>query len=326
MAKTRTIVYPENEEPVRIDRFVAASFPDFSRSQIKKLIEENSITCNKNPVLKASHKITSGDKLSIIIPDPEDMNVVPEDIPLDIIYQDKDLVVINKAPGIMVHPAGRIVSGTLVNALLFHLKDLSGINGVLRPGIVHRLDKDTSGVMLIAKNDRSHRHLAGQFETRTITKKYMALVWGIFTKPEGVINRSIARSKSDRKIMVSGSEGRESITHYSVREEFEYLTLLDVQPKTGRTHQIRSHFSSIGHPVFGDTLYKGRNQRLADLTTGKRTIATKMLKLMQRQALHAEEIVFVHPSNQTKMSFSAPVPGDFEEILVILRKEKDLNK
>lgn len=324
MSRKNTITIPEDHDPVRIDRFIASLFPELSRSTIKKLIAKNSISCDRFKALKASHKVITGDIIKITIPDPEEYRAKAENIPLDILYQDEDIAVINKDPGIIVHPAGNIVSGTLVNALLFHLKDLSGINGVLRPGIVHRLDKDTSGVMLIAKNDKSHRHLAEQFESRTTTKMYLSLVWGTLTKREGVIKRAIARSKSDRTIMVSGTRGRKSETRYSVREEFTYLSLLEIYPKTGRTHQIRTHFASIGHPVFGDAVYRGRNGRLTSLTTANRTEAQRLLKLMPRQALHASEISFLHPSDNRDMRITAPVPDDIAGIIDIVRSSAEI--
>ena len=326
MPTTRTILVPRKLGELkpqyfpRLDRFLASSFPDLSRSQVKSLIISGSVLCNNNLVVKPSNKVTPGDTITITLPEPVEHSIEPENIPLDIMYQDDELAVINKPAGMMVHPAGLIVSGTLVNALLFHLNDLSGINGVLKPGIVHRLDKDTSGIMLVAKNDHSHRHLAAQFETRTIEKMYSALVWGLFAEREGEITKSIARSTSDRKKMVSGIRGKESKTRYIVREEFEYLTLLDVYPKTGRTHQIRSHLASAGHPVFGDALYRGRNRRLANLTTSERTEASRLLKLMPRQALHAAEIGFIHPTTHEKLRFAAPIPGDFANVLEILKK------
>ncbi len=318
MSRTRRIVFPNGLPPDRIDRFIAISLPEYSRSHIKHLIKNNSVLCNTFPV-KPSHKVMSGDTVTIAVPDPVPLLIKPENIPLDILYQDTDIAVIIKSAGIVVHPSGPVISGTLVNALLYHLDNLSGINGVLRPGIVHRLDKDTSGVMVIAKHDRSHRALSDQFANRTIEKLYTALVWGTFSKNEGVISKPIARSTSDRKKMVSGTKGRKSETHYKVREEFSFLTLLDVVPKTGRTHQIRSHLSSIGHSVFGDSLYKGRNRQLSHLTTQDRMKAQQILNGLPRQALHASEIEFLHPAAKKSMRFKAPLPADMAEILKLLR-------
>jgi 23S rRNA pseudouridine1911/1915/1917 synthase len=317
MSRTRRIVYPNDLPPDRIDRFIAISFPEYSRSHVKHLIKNNSVQCNTFPV-KPSHKVLSGDIVTIAVPDPVSLLIKPENIPLNILYQDRDIAVIIKSAGMVVHPSGPVISGTLVNALLYHLNDLSGINGVLRPGIVHRLDKDTSGVLVIAKNDRSHRALSDQFASRTVEKLYTALVWGTFLKNEGVIYKSITRSTSDRKKMISGTLGKKSETHYKVREEFSFLTLLDVMPKTGRTHQIRSHLSSIGHPVFGDSLYKGRNRQLSHFTAGDRIQAKQMLSGLPRQALHASEIAFLHPTAKKSMRFKAPLPADIEETLKML--------
>jgi len=310
----RKITVPQDAEPARIDSFLAGELPEMSRSQIKQLILDASVTCRGGAV-KPSSKVGAGDEITVEIPEPVEPDILPENIPLDILYQDGDIAVVNKQAGLAVHPAGRIVSGTLVNALLYHIKDLSGINGVLRPGIVHRLDKDTTGVMVIAKNDASHRSIAAQFESRTTRKSYTALVWGIFDSQNGEIEKSIARSRSDRKKMVSGTRGKQSKTLYSIIKEFEFLTLVNAHPRTGRTHQIRSHFSSIGHPVFGDELYRGRNRRLSGLTVPERSFAVRLLKNFRRQALHAAELSFEHPSTHERVEFSAPLPEDFRHLL-----------
>lgn len=319
-ATTTTITYPSDAPPVRIDRFLADRLTGLSRSHIKRLILDKTVLCNGEPV-KPSHKTGPGDIITVTIPAPEPIEVPPENIPLDILYQDADIAVINKPAGIIVHPAGTIMTGTLVNALLYHIDQLSGINGVLRPGIVHRLDKDTTGVMLIAKNDRSHRHLAGQFESRSIEKQYIALVWGHFPEPEGIITKSIARSRSDRTKMVSGHLGRKSATAYRVIREYDFLSLVEAEPRTGRTHQIRSHFASIGHPVFGDRLYRGRNRRLDGLTAAERSFAARLLQVFLRQALHANGITLEHPSTGERIAFTAPPPADLAGILEILNRE-----
>jgi len=314
------VIFPVGRQPARIDRFLAESLPGISRSQIKQLIIDGAVVCNDRKV-KPGYRAAPGDAVCITLPEPAESEICAERIPLDILYQDSDIAVINKPAGMIVHPAGKAVSGTLVNALLYRLDDLSGINGVLRPGIVHRLDKDTSGVMVVAKNDRSHRHIAAQFEARLVSKRYAALVWGTFPSGSGVIEKAIARSRSNRSKMVSGAKGRESVTRYAVRNEYGFLTLIEAHPKTGRTHQIRSHLASIGRPVFGDALYRGRNRRLAGLTAGERVLASRLLKLLPRQALHAEYISFTHPATQEPVDFSAPLPGDFKTVLDILEKQ-----
>ena len=314
MSRLLKIEFPTDRQPERIDRFVANSFPDYSRSHIKQLITINSVLCN-NVTVKPSHKVAPGDIVTVTIPEAVPLEIVPENIPLEIFYQDDDIAVIQKPADLIVHPSGPIRSGTLVNALLYHLDNLSGINGVSRPGIVHRLDKDTSGVMVVAKNNRSHRSLGDQFAERTIEKHYTVLVWGVLSSNTGVISKLISRSRSDRKKMVSGAEGKESVTHYTVRDEFEYLTLLDVMPKTGRTHQIRSHFASVGNPVFGDSLYRGRNRQLSHLTSNERSVAQELLSQFPRQALHAATLSFMHPTSKKIMQFEAPLPDDMAKIL-----------
>jgi 23S rRNA pseudouridine1911/1915/1917 synthase len=322
MPEKKTIMIPSCLKSERIDKVLAGAFPELSRSQIQRLIENGSAFYSGRPVMKSSHKITGGSELTLIVPEPVPLDIVPEPIPLEILYQDDDIAVINKPAGLMVHPAGRIMTGTLVNALLYHLNNLSGINGILRPGIVHRLDKDTTGVMIVAKNDTAHRQLAAQFENRAIEKIYKALVWGHFETSRGVISKPIARSASNRKKMVSGTRGKPSETHYKVCESFPYLTFLEIYPKTGRTHQIRSHFASIGCPVFGDAMYRGTARRAAHLTAQERTEAHQLLKTIHRQALHAAEITFTHPRTNERSRFSAPLPEDLELLLELMRKAK----
>ncbi|MFC1730188.1 RluA family pseudouridine synthase [candidate division KSB1 bacterium] len=326
MDSKRTIQFPADRQPERVDRFLAGTLPELSRSAIKQLIVDSSVLCNGKAV-KPSYKASPGDNFEITIPEPKSMEVAPENIPLEILFQDEDIAIINKSAGMMVHPAGAVAAGTLVNALLYHLQDLSGINGILRPGIVHRLDKDTTGVMIVAKNDRSHRYIAEQFESHRVSKKYLALVWGAFDPAQrnGAIHRSIARSTSDRKKMVSGNRGRKSTTLYRVRREYEFLSYIEAFPKTGRTHQIRSHFASIGHPVFGDSLYRGRNRWLTPLSVQERALAVRMLKQLPRQALHAAEISFEHPSTHDQVIFSAPLPADFMNILSILEQSAEIS-
>ncbi|MFC1492417.1 RluA family pseudouridine synthase [candidate division KSB1 bacterium] len=321
MDKKLNIKVPDGTTLERIDSYLAANFPELSRSQIKYLISDGMIQSNGTPV-KPSTKVHPGDFLSVILPEPVESTIKAENIPLDIIYQDEDIAVVNKPVDMMVHPAGNMYSGTLVNALLYHIDNLSGINGVLKPGIVHRLDMDTSGVIVIAKNDQSHRHLQEQFEYRTMQKTYLAVIWGCPDKKEGEIDKAIKRSKRNRQKMISGEHGKESLTLYKVIEVFRFLSLLEVYPRSGRTHQIRTHMASIGHPVFGDNMYRGRDQRLDGLTSKDRQSAEKLLSSFPRQALHAQQIVLFHPSTEEEMVFSAPLPEDMENLLKVLRREE----
>ncbi len=321
MERKLDITVPKETPLKRIDSYLSMNFPELSRSQIKYLIADGMVLRNAEPV-KSSTKVHPGDSLSVTLPEPVESTIRPENIQLDIMYQDDDIAVINKPSDMMVHPAGNKNSGTLVNGLLYHINNLSGINGVLKPGIVHRLDMFTSGVIVIAKNDQAHRHLQEQFEYRTMQKTYIALIWGIPAKKEGEINKSIKRSKTHRQRMVSGDHGKEALTMYKVIEEFKFLSLLEVYPRTGRTHQIRTHFASIGHPVFGDGLYKGREPRLTGLSNPDRKSAVEMLDNFNRQALHAHKIVLFHPTTEEEMEFSAPLPEEMEKLLYFLRKEK----
>ncbi|MFC1513404.1 RluA family pseudouridine synthase [candidate division KSB1 bacterium] len=319
MPITKTIVFPGDIPPARLDSFTAISLKEISRSQIKNLIQSGMVKCGGNVINKPSYKLSQGEKIIVTIPDPVETSVKKENIPIDIIYQDKDIAVINKQTGLTVHPAGKILSGTLVNALMYHIKDLSGINGELRPGIVHRLDKNTSGLIIIAKNDISHRIIAQQFEERTIEKKYIALAWGIFQSNTGEITKSITRSRVNRQKMISGRSGKQSKTLYRIIEEFDFLSLLELYPKTGRTHQIRSHLESIGHPVFGDDLYRGRKRRVTNLYTNEKILANRLLKMTTHHILHAAEISLTHPSSGDRVTFKAEMPEDFANILNELR-------
>jgi len=246
----------------RLDLFLAGKELNLSRSRIQKLIEERKITVNDKKV-KSHYKIKGDEKILIEIPPPERLSLEPQDIPLDIIYEDKDLLVVNKPAGMVVHPAGGNYEDTLVNALLFYCKDLSGINGVLRPGIVHRLDKNTSGLLVVAKNDFAHTNLAGQLKDRTLTREYAAFCWGDLPKEKGVVETLIGRSIKDRKMMtVVKQKGREAVTEYEVLERFPLGDFLKIKLKTGRTHQIRVHFLYLNHPIMGDPEYGGRRKHL----------------------------------------------------------------
>ena len=283
----------------RLDRFlVGASNGRFSRSFIKKLIDGANVAVEGKAAC-AHYKVCPGDRVNLKIPDPRPLELTPENIPLVIVYEDGDLLVVNKAPHISVHPAGPQLTGTLVNALLYHCKDLSGIGGVLRPGIVHRLDKDTSGLLVVAKNDRTHINLSGQFKNRTAKRKYIALVKGIVQLDRGRIELPIARRKKDiNKMGISfvDSKKKNAITNYTVLKRFKDFTELEVALETGRTHQIRVHLSHMGHAVLGDRMY-GTHRGIA------------------RQALHAKTLGFFHPATKKFMEFNSAVPRDMQDLI-----------
>ena len=250
----------------------------------------------------------------------EKPSVEPENIPLDVVYEDSDLLVINKKAGMVVHPAVGNFSGTLVNALLFHCKDLSGINGVLRPGIVHRLDKNTSGLLVVAKNDLAHLGLAEQIQNRSLLREYVAVAWGHMADEEGTIEAPIGRAMKDRKKMaVTRLKGRESLTQYKVLERYDLCNLLSIRLKTGRTHQIRVHLSYLNHPVLGDPEYGGRQKWIKGIYDRERPFAQKLLSLIERQALHARKLGFVHPRTKDYQEFDSPLPEDMDSLLNLLR-------
>ncbi|MCK4427730.1 MAG: RluA family pseudouridine synthase, partial [candidate division Zixibacteria bacterium] len=287
----------------------------------QKLISDQNILVDGRPT-KSSYKIKGNEKITIKIPPLEKLSLEPEDIPLDIIHEDSDLLVVNKKAGMVVHPALGNPSHTLVNALLFHCKDLSGINGVLRPGIVHRLDKNTSGLLVVAKNDFAHQSLAEQIKNRTLLREYAAIVWGHMPSEKGIIQAPIGRSTKDRKRMaVSRLKGRESLTEYQVLERFDLCDLLSIRLKTGRTHQIRVHLSYLNHPVLGDPEYGGRQKWSKGIHDKHRLFAQKLLSLIDRQALHSKKIGFTHPRTQEYQEFNSSFPDDVKRVLKLLNKE-----
>lgn len=287
----------------RLDVFVAEA-SGLTRSHAQKLIEQGNVFLDGKAVTKPSCDVREDSVASVHLPDEISLDVVAEDIPLDIIYQDKDLAVINKPQGMTVHPANNVYSGTLVNALLYHVKDLSGINGVLRPGIVHRLDKDTSGLLVVAKNDLSHVELQRQIQTKECKRIYYALLEGVLKQDNGFVDKPIGRSKTDRKKMDIVADGRNALTYYTVLERFANYTLCKFELKTGRTHQIRVHAKYLGHPVVGDKTY------------GYKTCKFNL----DGQLLHAQNLQFTHPTTGEQMSFFAPLPSYFENVLNTLRK------
>jgi 23S rRNA pseudouridine1911/1915/1917 synthase len=307
---------------IRLDQYLVGMFPDFSRSVIQKVIEAGGVLVNGSPA-KASYKIRYGDKVLVRPPEPTHELPVPEDIPLDVLYEDEFLAVVNKPADMVVHPAKGHWSGTLVNALQFRFGQLSQINGDYRPGIVHRLDRDTSGVILIAKEEQTHRNLSLQFERRKVFKEYVAITAGVLDRDSDYIEGRIAHHPHDRTKMAIADEddegGKESCSYYEVIERFRGFSFCRIQPRTGRTHQIRVHLASIGCPVLADKAYGGRDcLRLSDLVPNLPPGADEVL--MPRQALHARRLRFQHPRRQVLIDAEAPLPPDFEKTLAALRK------
>ncbi len=303
MMESYNIEADKNWNNKRIDKGLADYFDDYSRSFLKKLFDDKLVLVN-NKAVKPSYKVMSGDIIDISIPEVVPVNIEPENIPLDIVYEDNDIIIINKPKNMVVHPAPGHYTGTLVNALMYHFKDnLSGINGELRPGIVHRIDKDTTGLLVICKNDKAHKALSDQLFVHSITRKYYAICYNYFSEDEGVINKPIGRHPTDRKRMaVNYKNGREAVTHYKVLEKLKNnLCFIECQLETGRTHQIRVHMASENHPLLGDTLYGPKNSHYN----------------LQGQVLHAGVLGFIHPSTNEYVEFSSPLPDYFNKLLEI---------
>lgn len=297
----------------RIDKYLSEQFPDHSRSFLQKLIKDGQVQLispktDDGLILKANYKVNEGDRIRVTVPDAVEPEIEAQEIPLDILYEDADLLVINKPKGMVVHPCPGHYSGTLVNALMYHCKDqLSGINGVMRPGIVHRIDRDTTGSLLVCKNDFSHNFLAEQLKVHSITRKYRAIVHGNMKEDSGTVNAPIGRHPIDRKKMaVNKKNGKDAVTHYQVLERFGSYTYIECQLETGRTHQIRVHMSSIGHPLLGDEVYGPSRCPVPGL---------------EGQTLHAMVLGFIHPSTKEYMEFEAPLPDYFQELLLRLRRQ-----
>lgn len=294
----------KNEAGIRIDKLIGELEKEISRTAIQRMIEEGSILVNEKQV-KTSYKVSEEDIITINEGKPQEADLLPQDIPLDIVYEDEDILIINKEKGMVVHPGNGNPDGTLVNAVMAKCKgSLSGIGGKIRPGVVHRIDKDTSGLVIIAKNDKAHINISEQIKNREVKKVYVALVRGVISENEAVINMPIGRSTKDRKKMAVSRNGKEAITEFEVLKRYKDFTYIKLNIKTGRTHQIRVHMSEIGHPVVGDEVY----------SNGKNPFNVK------GQMLHAKELEFVHPTTNKKVKFEAPLPKYFKDILEELDK------
>lgn len=298
-------IVPEKSSGLRIDKFLTESCPDYTRSFLQKLLKSELVEVNGKPV-KSSYKTTAGDTVTFEVPEAVEAEITAQEMPLDILYEDEDVILINKPKGMVVHPAAGHYEGTLVNGLMHHCREqLSGINGVMRPGIVHRIDMDTTGVLIVCKNDLAHNSIAEQLKVHSITRKYYAVVFGSLKDDEGTIHAPIGRHPNDRKKMsINSKNGKDAVTHYKVLERFHGYTLVECRLETGRTHQIRVHMASIGHPLLGDQVYGPAKQPFR----------------LQGQTLHAGVLGFLHPRTGEYMEFSAPLPKYFEELLEKLRR------
>ena len=305
---------------IRLDKYLAEEIELISRSRIKDSIISKDVLVNGEAV-KPSFKLAGGETIQVEISDPQPMELESQPIPLDIIHEDNDIVVLNKQVGLVVHPGAGNRTGTLVNGLIYHFDQLSSVSGSLRPGIVHRLDKDTSGVMVVAKNDAAHGNIALQFSERTVEKTYLALVWGIPEETEGKIDLPIIRHPKDRTLFTTGEVGRPALTEFRLLEAFEYLSLLELIPRTGRTHQLRVHLSEMGHPIFGDDSYGGGEKRAKGFLPEVAKELSRLAKILNRQALHAMSLDFAHPSTGKRVTFVAPMADDIAAVIHELEPE-----
>jgi 23S rRNA pseudouridine1911/1915/1917 synthase len=309
---------------LRIDKFLSDRLENTSRTRIQNAANAGNILVNDNPV-KPNYKVKPGDIVQVVLPTPpREVELIPENIPINIIYEDEDVMVVNKEPGMVVHPAYGNYTGTLVHALMWHFRDLPLFNtGESRPGLVHRLDKNTSGILVIAKNEFALNRLSKQFFDRTTDRRYNALVWGIPDPPEGTITGNVGRSIKDRKIMQvfkDNSEGKNAITHYKILEDLGYISLVECKLETGRTHQIRVHFSHIKHPLFNDEEYGGDQILKGTTFTKYQQFIKNCFKILPRQALHAKSLAFNHPVTGKRLSFDSDLPDDMMQVIEKWRK------
>ena len=319
MEERHQFIFSRGRPPERLDHYLAEQLPELTRSQLKKLIDEGRITLN-GAAAKPGGKLKGGEEISVTLPVPAPSEAIPQEIPLKVLYEDSHLIVIDKPAGLVVHPAPGHQEGTLVNALLHHCRDLAGIGGELRPGIVHRLDKDTSGVMVATKDDETHQSLAAQFKAHSICRRYVALVHGLLEKDRGTVDSPIGRHPTQRKKMsTQARSGRRAVTHWRVLERFELdrLTWVELTLETGRTHQIRVHLSGLNYPIVGDPVY-GSSSRLASLRDDD---LRRRIQTLGRQALHARLLGFVHPASGEYMEFESAPPEDMGSVLAFLREK-----
>jgi len=312
------LVADDGQKPLRIDKFLVNKI-DASRNKIQSAAEAGNILVDGKAV-KSNYKIKPGEVIRIVLAyPPREIELIPEDIPLDIVYEDQDLVVVNKPAGMVVHPGYGHYTGTMVNALLHHFRDLPRFSsGELRPGLVHRIDKNTSGLLVVAKNEIAMNHLARQFYDKTTHRKYIALVWGRFRKTEGTITGHVGRSKKNRKVMQvfpEEDQGKHAVTHYRILEDLGYVSLVECRLETGRTHQIRIHFKYAGHPLFNDPEYGGDRILKGTLFTKYKQFVKNCFEALPRQALHAKTLGFVHPSKGEYMDFDSPIPEDMRTVI-----------
>jgi 23S rRNA pseudouridine1911/1915/1917 synthase len=329
MSREFEIVVPPGKARERIDIFLTHFIENATRTKVQEAIEAGYVLVNGKPT-KASYKVSPKDVVHITLPKPPPQEVVAEDIPLEIIFEDDYLIIVNKPAGMVTHPAYGNFTGTLVNALLYHsggkLSDVNGDDSRVsaRAGIVHRLDKDTSGLIVTAKDNWTHAKLAKQFSQRTVDREYWAIVWGLFGKnKKGLIDANLGRSKSDRKKIAVIETGKHAVTEYEVIKEFDFLSLIKLKLRTGRTHQIRVHLHHIGHPVFGDPTYHGRSMMWGKISKRSKVLTQELLQIIERQALHAKTLGFIHPKTDKKMFFNSKLPDDMRETLDVLRGDTD---
>lgn len=323
MNVSRKITFPEERPAERLDTYLTECLSEISRSQLKKLISSGLITVDGTPV-KASHKLKGGELIQVDLPEPEPTEALPEEIPLNIYYEDQDVIVINKPAGMVVHPAAGHTGGTLVNALLHHCDDLAGIGGELRPGIVHRIDKDTSGLLVATKNDQSHQSLAAQFKDHSIQRRYLALIHGCPTADSGKVDQPIGRHPVQRKKMSGKAKhSKEAVTLWKVKKRFyeHKLSLVELKLETGRTHQIRVHFSEMNHPLVADPLYGNRSRTAAI----KDQNLKKLITQLPGQALHARLLGFIHPKTGKYLEFSCEMPETLSRIISYLEQQYQID-